>query len=236
MYVKKLALFVEGQTEQIFLQRLIEEIAGSKRIKFEVQVIRKGGVLGIVKLSQKPGTISSSDHSHFVLIVDCMGDERVKSTLLDQRPSLLKNGYSLILGLRDLYPTPLSELAKVKSKLSYMVPTSGVPTQILLAVSEIEAWFLQEFTHFRKIHPKLDPSTFKNMFGFDPINDSAETVHSAAGLLDQIYSSVGFRYKKSRNHVERTVSVVDCAALYITLPASLPHLREFVQHIDNFLS
>jgi len=34
--VKKLAIFVEGQTEQIFVEKLLKEIAGRNRIAIEV--------------------------------------------------------------------------------------------------------------------------------------------------------------------------------------------------------
>jgi hypothetical protein len=34
--VKKLAIFVEGQTEQIFVRKLLEEIAGKKNIRINI--------------------------------------------------------------------------------------------------------------------------------------------------------------------------------------------------------
>lgn len=168
--------------------------------------------------------------------MNCQNDERVKSVVLEQRPSLIKAGYSLILGLRDLYPKPLSDLAQVKLNMKYGVPTAGVPTHILLAVAELEAWFLQDHTHYSKIDTSLDHSKFKTAFGFDPMLDSAEDVVWPSQLLHRIYQSAGKAYNKSRAHVERTVGVLDYAETYLNLPNRLPHLREFIGHIDTFLT
>ena len=40
--MKRLAVFVEGQTEQLFAERLIREIAGQANIRFELRSIRGG--------------------------------------------------------------------------------------------------------------------------------------------------------------------------------------------------
>ncbi len=229
--MKKLAIFVEGQTEQIFLKSFIEEIAGVRNIEFDCKVMVAGA---FISLSQK--TVLAGAQKYFVLLVNCQNDEKVKSVILDQRDSLAKNGYSLILGLRDLYPNQKSDLSTIEVKLKYRVPTSGVPTHILLAVTEIEAWFLQEHLHFSKIQAALDPLKFKEIFGFDPINESAENVTHPSELLHTIYSSVGFAYKKNRKHVERTVNVLDYAHLYLGVSNKLPHLAEFIGHIENYLT
>jgi len=82
----------------------------------------------------------------------------------------------------------------------------------------------------------LDISSFKVNFGFDPIADSAETLHQASALLRSIYASVGKGYDKSRAHVQRTVNVMDYENVYEVLPTRLPHLKEFLTHIRTFLS
>ncbi len=228
MKSKKLAIFVEGQTEQLFLKEFIEQVAGAGNIEFVCQSSRK-----YVVLSQKK---ELEDEVHRVLIVDCQGDEAVKSTVLDQRDSLVRAGYSLILGLRDLYPNSLDELKVIKRRMKYGVPTAGVPTHILLAVAEIEAWFLQEHNHFPRVDQALNVADFKNLFGFDPLLDDAERVDEPAALLHKIYSSVGKAYKKKRRHVQRTIELLDYENLYFHCPAKMPHLAEFLAHVENFLA
>jgi hypothetical protein len=233
MSPRKLAVFVEGLTEQFFLESLLKEVAGGKNIEFD---LRK--VVGdkLVSLSQSQTAAAQNAESYFALIVNCQNDERVKSVVIEQRNSLMKAGHCLILGLRDLYPNKLVDLASVKARLSTRVPTAGVPTHILLAVCEIEAWFLQEFTHFSRIDQKLDVSTFKAAFGFDPAAECAESVEHPAEMLHQVYSSVGKAYRKNRRHLQRTTDALDYDEVYVSLPAKLPHLKTLVDHIDNFLS
>ena len=231
--MKKLAFFVEGQTEQLFVKTLLEEIAGKKRILVEETQYRTSNV---TKLELTKKRFFRSDLEYFVLLVDCKNDERVKSVVLDQRPTLSSSGYSLILGLRDLYPKSIADLAAVKRGIAYGLPTSGIPTHVLLGVAEVEAWFLQDHTHFAKIDPALDHTDFKAQFGFDPVTESAETVPWPSNLLHQIYQSVGKAYRKSKKHVERTVGTLDYGQMYLTYPEKLPHLKELIVHIDSFLS
>jgi len=225
--VKKLALFVEGQTEAIFARRLIEEIGGVNGIQFEEVESRGSGTLSL--------SGESPTRDFFVLIANCHNDERVKSAVLEHRPSLISRGYSMIIGLRDLFPSPMADLEKVKSRLRCRIPTAGARTEIVLAVTEVEAWFLQDHTHFARIHLGLDVNSFKTQFGFDPQQDCAETIPNPAQTLHSIYSSVGLAYKKKKNHVNRTADAIDFASLYFSDPLKIPHFRMFSSLIDEFL-
>ena len=40
--MKKIAFFVEGQTEQVFINKLLEEIAGRKNISINIFQLRGG--------------------------------------------------------------------------------------------------------------------------------------------------------------------------------------------------
>jgi len=228
--MRRLAVFTEGQTEQIFLQRFIEHVGGAKKIQFDLASVPTNPVLA--KLVSRDPNLPAP--RYFVLLYNCQNDDRVKSEILAQRESLTKAGYDLILGVRDLYPQPLSNLASVKLNLKTRVPTAGVPIHILLAVSEIEAWFLQDETHYQKVDARLDVSTFKLHFDFDPSVDSAENIPQPANLLHQIYSTVGKAYRKSKSHVERTVDVLDYDRLYLEKTGQLPHLAELIGHLNAF--
>jgi hypothetical protein len=235
MTQRKLAVFVEGQTEQVLLRSLVAAIAGENNIHFDQKLLVSDKLITLQQVQPIPAR-QPADVRYFVLLVNCQNDERVKSVILDQRESLARANYSLILGLRDLNPNKLHDLSAIKAKLAYRVPTAGIPTHILLAVSEVEAWFLQEHSHFARIDNRLDVSTFKANFGFDPVNESAETIQEAAALLHRIYSTVGKAYHKDRKRVQRTVDALDYSELYVSLPEKLPHLKEFILHIDTFLT
>jgi hypothetical protein len=119
--VKKAAFFVEGQTELMFVRRLLEEIAGARHIAFREE--RRHAKTYIVLSS---GFIANQ--SYFVLIVDCCSDGAVASAIIERHAGLGVAGYDLILGLRDLYPLRIADLAALKAGLARALPTTAPKT------------------------------------------------------------------------------------------------------------
>jgi len=227
MPIKKMAIFVEGQTEVIFLKRLLEELAGEKSLHVhETTQIRD---LRTLEISLNRSV------KYFVLIVNCRCDAAVKSSILDNRPNLIKNGYDLALGLRDLYPIGRDKLAEVSRRLRTGVPTKELHVQICLAVMETEAWFLQENKHYIKIDPTLTTEKIIAGVGFNPEEDNAESVRHPAEMLGKIYQLAGKGYKKSRRQVERTVNALDYANLYLNSRRKLKYFDRFLGHLEAFI-
>lgn len=81
--MKRLAVFVEGYTEVLFVQRLISEVAGANNVVIEHSKIRGGGraarCISVVKAA-KPVT----DEKYYVLVVDCGGDALVKTRIQEE--------------------------------------------------------------------------------------------------------------------------------------------------------
>jgi len=68
MLQKKLAIFVEGQTERILITRLLQEIAGYKKVSVEVYQVR--GDKANRKIQQlKSNSIEVAPF--FILLYDC---------------------------------------------------------------------------------------------------------------------------------------------------------------------
>jgi hypothetical protein len=227
--VKKAAIFVEGQTELIFVTKMMEELAGVANIKLRSIVHR---ATRIITLS---GDSTDNKKKYFVLLVDCQGDHSVKSAILERRPGLLVAGYELIVGLRDLYPLPKSALTKLEQGLRYGLPTAGCPTYICVAIMEVEAWFAQEHTHYTRIHPSLSKELIRANLGVDLDAISAEDIHKPSEFLDRAYRLVGERYSKKRSVVSRTTEVLDYANLFFNLRPKLPHFATFADYIEAFL-
>ena len=80
--MKKLAIFVEGQTERLLLERLLRKIADQNKVSIEVRRMFGG------TRSRRAVVIYQSEvRAHerfFVLIVDSGSDGSVGSDLLDQ--------------------------------------------------------------------------------------------------------------------------------------------------------
>lgn len=227
--MQRLAIFVEGQTERVFVRKLLVEIAGAKRIDFQEERY----------LSKQFQLLSGFDNAGHVeyqaLIVDCCGDGTVKSAILERRPGLVNAGYGLIIGLRDLYPLPRGELQDLKKGLAYKLPTAGVPTHVIVAVMEVEAWFAQDLHHFANIHPSLTPPFLASAFPVDLRTTSAEELEHPSEYLQGVYRLIGKGYRKSRSQVARTVNAIDYANLFFNLRGLLPSFDEFAQLIDDFI-
>jgi predicted ATP-dependent endonuclease of OLD family len=107
--MKKIAIFVEGQTEQFFINKLLIEIAGKKNILIELK--KFSGKKTSPKRDIYPKTFATpTNPKHSVLIYDCGGDDSVKSRIIEENQDLQNDGYLEIIGLRDLYP--LNDLTK----------------------------------------------------------------------------------------------------------------------------
>lgn len=235
--MKKLAIFVEGQTEQIFVEKLIGEIAGRHKVRIEKLKVSGGKrmILSFALISFDP----DNDQEYYVLIMDCGNDASVISLVKDQYQSLAANGYDGIIGLRDLRPTfGVLDIPRLLDRTGkgfyYKIPPKPLTVRFVLAVMELEAWFLAEYTHFLKIDPSLTPANIKALMGFDPsIDDMESRVHPAEDL-NSIYRSVGLSYKKSKTDVERTVQAIDYTRIYFDLHAVI-HLRGLIVSVEAVL-
>lgn len=85
MESKKIAIFVEGQTEQIFVEKLLNEMAGYNHISIQINIM--GG-------SKTKRTIQKTKHKIvkdarlFALLYDCGNESHVVSDIRKQYFSL----------------------------------------------------------------------------------------------------------------------------------------------------
>jgi len=228
--MKKLAIFVEGQTEQIFVAKLLTEIAGKKNIVIENQTKIKELIFVTIGL-----TTNVEDPKYYVLIRDCKGDTSVKSAILDVCERFANKKYEKILGLRDVHPLSVSDIPKLLIGLKFGIPQNLLPIHILLAIMEIEAWFLAETSHFSKIDSSLSIDIIKENLGFDPVNEDVESRQNPAQDLHEIYQLVGKFYNKKKKYVQRTVNALDYGEIYLNLKKKIGSLDKFIEQIDLFL-
>lgn len=212
-------------SEQEFTIRLITELVGKHNVAFEIHR-QDNGYLSLVELRAH---LTPSIH---VLVANCCADNQVKSQISDQYRSLQSAGYSLIIGLRDVYPLGHADIPKLEANLNIGLPT-GIPAiRMHLAILEIEAWFLEELTHFERIDPNLTlPIVIAN--GFDYLNVRAADLPNPAMTLDGIYRVVGKRYKKITRHIQRTVGALSYDEMYINVPSKAPSLNNFISSLEE---
>ena len=237
MSLKKIAIFVEGQTEQIFVSKLIKEIAGEKNISITEQKVF-GGTTVPRQIIHLCSTVEP-DAKYEALIHDCANDEKVASEIKTNFPTLQSQGYSQIIGLRDLYPQPQSSLPLMKRGLSVterMCTSASVLTNIVIAVREVEAWFLAECTHFECIDASLTIPNIVSSLGFNPCTDDIRLRNHPASDLHDIYQLAGLTYSKRKNQVEDIVDCLDYANLYVNIRSKILELDAFIMYVDNFLT
>ena len=229
----KLAVFVEGWTEVTFVERLIGEIAGAHNILFEKKRI-VGGSQVQRKVISIQATKPSVDQQYYVLLFDCGGDHQVKPRIVEQHSALTKSGFSAIIGLRDVSPnTARQDIPLLERNLKYGIKSALTPVEIILAVMEIEAWFLAEFSHFEKIDPTITPEQIEDSLGFNPESQDMSLREAPALDIDRVYSIAGRKYKKP---AAQTIELLDYSKIYLELAAKIPHLGRLVSRIDSFLA
>lgn len=230
--MKRMAIFVEGQTEQIFVEKLLKEIVGDKGLIIEL--VKKVSQFSEMRINSHS---EISNQKYYILIRDCSGGggDCVKSDLIESYPSLKNKGYNKVLGLRDVYPhVAYDDIPKLIKGLTYGIP-EGYEFIIILSIMEIEAWFLAEINHFSKIHPSITIESIKNLLCFDPVIDDVEKREHPSEDLNRIYKLAGRNYSKKRSVVQRTVDKLDYVFIYFTLKAKVNSLGKFIEQIDSFL-
>ncbi len=222
---KKFAVFVEGFTEQEFTIKLLTDLAGNHGLTFEVHLQHKG------KLSFSELRSHQSPTIH-VLVANCCTDGQVKPQIIDRYKLLKSAGYTLIIGLRDVYPLTHNDIQQLENNLSFGLPVGSVPIHMHLSIMEIEAWFLEEITHFERIDEKITKSELITN-RFDPKNSYAFNLPHPSQTLNKIYQSVGKAYNKNKRQVQRTVDALSYEELYINVRQKAPSLNKFITSLET---
>jgi hypothetical protein len=122
--------------------------------------------------------------------------------------------------------------------LQINISTLTISTEIIVAVREIEDWFIAECNHYSWIDKLLvfDNSQITTL-GFNPCADNLTVrKNSAAEDLAAIYQLAQKTYSKNRKKVERTVECLDYANLYLNVSKKVQKLGVLLNKIDNFLT
>jgi len=230
--MKKMSIFCEGLTEQLFAERLIAGVLGKKALIIKAESDGKMGSRSIKILTAKA---PDSHHEFFIQIVNCNGDKNVGSDIRELYKKLVGAGkFSAIVAIRDVYPILQHLVPDLLSNLPKFVPTKPVAVTWVVAIREIEAWFLAEDTHLQKIDAALNAAMVKAALGFDPHADDMQIRDHPADDLHKTYQLVGKAYTKDFARINRTVSALDFDRLYLELGDRLPALKLLNQAITDF--
>jgi hypothetical protein len=229
-----MAVFVEGYTEVIFVDRLIQEIASESAVRIEWRRI-SGGTSCPRTNHQLKAAGPEIGQQHFVVIHDCGGDDAVKSRMLHEYPSLAAAGYSRIICIRDVYPRfTYAEIPQLQASLPKYVRSKPIVVDFILSIMELEAWFLAECSHFPRIDPTITAETIKTSLGFDPAQEDMQIRPEPAEDLGRCYALGGKKYDKY--NASQTVEALSFETIYLQLVEKFPSLRRLVEVVEEFLT
>jgi len=232
--MKKIAIFVEGLTEQILVRHMLQAVLDRNKIAIQTVKITGGHNVRMSFTVMRAAHVNNQT-DYYVLVYDCGGETNVKSYLLAQRQKLVSSGYQMVLGLRDVYPNfEREDVKKLRWGLNQKLPQKGARTRIHLAVMETEAWFLGEYGHLRKVSRKLTPEFIEKHLGFNPKTDPLEERDHPSEDMKAAYQLVGHDYTKKRDKLNAVVSKLDFQYFTHGLAKRLPSLDKFVIELEHF--
>jgi len=233
--MKRIAFFVEGQTEQIFVRRLVKEILGYDNTTVILKKITGGTNAPKHEFVKSFDRVAKSEYT--VLIYDCGADNRVKSEILDNMESLRDSGYSCIVGVRDLYPLAVDELPRLEKGLNFLphyLKDCKDLFDIIVVVQEVETWFLAETNHFMKVDKRLTGRFIEKHLGYNPYEVNPLTRKHPSEDLGRIYKLVGKSYTKKFWQIDKLVKRLDFKNIRQDIRYDMPPLNSLITIIENF--
>jgi len=233
--MKKVAIFVEGQTEAIFISEMIRQLFGENKADIVVQKNQRKHEKIIID-----SYTTANNKIYDFLISNCGNDEMVKSKIIDNYEKLLKAGFINIIGLQDLY-NPQRKKKGIDDNIYRKNINIGllqiIPTKIYLAIQETEAWFIAEDTHYQKISPTLTIDIVNSITGLDVQKDDTEIIPHPSVILDKIYKTGGRSsgYSKNEYVVINVVSKLDFYNLYFSVRSRNSSLNELLICLDELI-
>lgn len=232
--MRKLAIFVEGLTEQILVRHLLQNVLDQRRIAIQTAKITGGHNVRMSFTVMRAAPVEGRT-DYYIMIYDCGGETNVKGYLMAHREKLISSGYTMIIGLRDVYPNfTREEIPKLVRGLNFKLPQKGAFTHIYLAVMETEAWFLGEYRHLKKVSGKLTPEYIEKRLGFNPRTENMEDREWPAADMKAVYHLVGHDYTKKRDRLNAVVGKLDFNHFTHALADKMPSLGSFVKGLEQF--
>lgn len=211
--MKKIAIFTEGQTELIFVRRLLQLSIDNSRLSFECLELSGHSVWHV------PYTYTSPAGDVFITIFNVSNDERVMSAIDEREKGLIGAGYDTIIGLRDMYSQDYRQRSEgVNDDSVNMEITNGHnkaiskmmnadKIRLYFATMEIEAWFLGMYNVLERMNPKMTVAFIQSERGYclSTIDPQTLFFHPSSELA-AIFSLFGEKYTKKFDQVEAICS------------------------------
>ena len=200
----KFAVYVEGKAEMLFVADVL-----SKYSNYDTQVVG----FQCINLNsddfeyvQYPAQGDEKSESYYQ-IVNVNNDNRVISKLKQDIPNLAKQGFEIIIGLRDVFGADydticckqqvidrelISEMYAIQSA---QIRFDGVDTKLHFAIMEYEAWMMALLDKYIVSKGGIPEEVFE-VAGVDYESDFENTVYHPYNKVQEIYRAVNANYGK----------------------------------------
>jgi len=232
----KIAFFVEGQTERIFTEKLLSEYLTYPKYTIEVKkLLGEESINIITKRNVSP------EIKYDFLIYDVGGGEKVISALLERAEKMINQfKYYRLLALRDLHPEKRGNKEKIRNLVNNEFNEKSFRNHLrfILAIMEIESWFLADYNLFFLINNILSTDYIKNNLNIDLIKDDPELYESPAVKVGKILSLVGIKYKKREKQSYNICHNIDYTFLCFSeeINNKISSFKYFIKCIDESLN
>ncbi len=228
--MRRIAIFVEGQTERIFIEKFLIMYLGYHKIK--VKSWKELGVRGRECKAREPNLHAD----YYFLIYDVGGDAKVNSALKERAETMIhKHGYDYLLGLRDVYDEySRSEIPAAIQGFNALFQHCSFrrKLRLIFAIMEIEAWFLADYNVFERIHASLTPEFIKEHLGLDLVNDDPQNYDHPAAVMNSIYKLVCQAYKKREKQAYQVAHKLDYDYLVCSEEILLHKIKSWRYFLD----
>lgn len=213
----RIAIFVEGQSELIFLREAFLKYFEYSDIEIECRNLFTKSYF--TKAEYDFHFPNASKH---IQIINVGNDNAVLSRLLNRENEMWKAGYDCIIGLRDMYSKDYMRISDkidpytiskfIEGSKNTIEVRSLRPESIFLcfAVMEIESWIIGLSKIFQKIDDKLTVEFIEKHLSVNLNKIDPETeFYRPSNFINQVYSLIGKSYNKKKSDIEAIMNVIN---------------------------
>ena len=230
----KICYFVEGQTERIFLERLLKEYLGY--INITIDTYKLSGT----NLREIRATQCISDSKYYIQIFDVEGDGNVAGAMRDRCEKMLQKGFSRLFGLRDVHPKRKSDIPRLYENFHNIIDNVVCSNKctLLLSVMQIEAWFLSDKNVFKSLDHSLTSTYIKQKTQIDLDSINPENYYKPATCINKIFGIIGSKYKKNESQIHRIVHNLDYEYLALSDESlnKIPSFKNLLEELNKALN
>jgi len=222
--MKKTAVFVEGQTELVFVREYLLKRFEYSNIGIECYTLFTDNNFTKTEYSFPDDVNIRENSENFFQIINVGNDKSVPSRILHRAQYLWNVGFQRIIGLRDMYSKQYRDLLKQSGIIDNSLNQEFIDESkqeferkakkpdcidFCFAIMEGESWILGFHHCFEKLNPLLTTSYINEKLGFDLEQIDPEiTFFHPANVMERIYDLVDENYNKSKGNISEIMSAL----------------------------